>query len=65
MSIEWGVSRLAVLVGLTTFCIGFAVAPMVLAPFSEINGRYPVFLVSGTLYFICQIWSVNPPHIQF
>lgn len=55
MSIEWGVSRLAVLVGLTTFCIGFAVAPMVLAPFSEINGRYPVFLVSGTLYFICQI----------
>ena len=28
---------------------------MVLAPFSEINGRYPVFAASGVLYFVCQI----------
>ena len=28
---------------------------MVLAPFSEINGRYPVFVGAGILYLICQI----------
>lgn len=55
MSREWGVSHVAILVGITTFCIGFATAPMVLAPFSEINGRYPVFIAAGILYEICQI----------
>lgn len=55
MSQEWGVSHVAILVGITTFCIGFAAAPMVLAPFSEINGRYPVFVVAGILYEISQI----------
>lgn len=48
-------SRLAVVTGITTFCIGFALAPMVLAPFSEINGRYPVFAVSGVLFVLFQI----------
>jgi multidrug resistance protein len=55
MSAEWDVSEVAVLVGITTFCCGFAIAPMVLAPFSEINGRYPVFVGAGVLYWICQI----------
>ncbi|KAJ4366651.1 hypothetical protein N0V95_000152 [Ascochyta clinopodiicola] len=55
MSAEWGVSNVAVLVGITTFTSGFAVAPMVLAPFSEINGRRPVFLASGILFVICQL----------
>lgn len=55
MSAEWNVSEVAILVGITTFCAGFAIAPMVLAPFSEINGRYPVFVAAGILYFICQI----------
>lgn len=54
---EWQVSSVAILVGITTFCCGFAVAPMVLAPFSEINGRYPVFVASGILYFISAICS--------
>lgn len=36
-------------------CLGFAVAPMVLAPFSEINGRRPVFIASGILFVICQL----------
>ena len=30
-------------------------APMVLAPFSEINGRRPVFIASGILFVICQL----------
>lgn len=55
MAAEWHVSELAVVVGITTFCCGFAIAPMVLAPFSEINGRYPVFVGAGILYLICQI----------
>ncbi|CAM5999616.1 unnamed protein product [Sphagnum balticum] len=55
MAAEWNVSQVAVLVGVTTFCCGFAIAPMVLAPFSEINGRYPVFLGAGLLFEVCQI----------
>lgn len=55
MSALWGVSDVAALVGITTFTCGFAVAPMVLAPFSEINGRKPVFIVTGILFVICQL----------
>lgn len=55
MSEEWHVSTVAILVGITTFCTGFGVAPMVLAPFSEINGRYPVFVGSGILFLVCQV----------
>lgn len=43
-----------VLAGISTFCLGFALAPMVLAPLSEMNGRYPVFIVSGALYVVFQ-----------
>ncbi|ORY02466.1 major facilitator superfamily domain-containing protein [Clohesyomyces aquaticus] len=55
MTQEWGVSSVAALVGITTFTTGFAFAPMVLAPFSEINGRRPVFIASGILFVICQL----------
>ncbi|KAH6623214.1 major facilitator superfamily domain-containing protein [Chaetomium tenue] len=44
----------AVLTGITTFCMGFALAPMVLAPLSEMNGRYPVFVVAGVVYVVFQ-----------
>lgn len=55
MSAEWGVSEEATLVGITTFTTGFAIAPMVLAPFSEFNGRKPVFVASGILFVLCQL----------
>ncbi len=55
MSAEWDVSEEAALVGITTFTTGFAIAPMVLAPFSEFNGRKPVFVASGILFVICQL----------
>lgn len=55
MEAEFRTSRLAVETGITTFCTGFALAPMVLAPFSEINGRYPVFAISGVLFVVFQI----------
>jgi len=57
MTREWGVSSVAALVGITTFTTGFAFAPMVLAPLSEINGRRPVFLASGVLFAVCQLCS--------
>jgi multidrug resistance protein len=57
MTKEWGVSKVAFLVSITTFTTGFAIAPMVLAPFSEINGRRPVFLASGVLFVLCQLCS--------
>ena len=55
MERKWHVSPVAVLTGLTTFTSGFAIAPMVLAPFSEINGRKPVFVVTGALFVISQL----------
>lgn len=56
LSDYWKVSQVAVYVGITTFTTGFAIAPMVLAPFSEINGRYPVFVVTGLLFVLCQLF---------
>ncbi|KAH7627803.1 major facilitator superfamily domain-containing protein [Sordaria sp. MPI-SDFR-AT-0083] len=47
-------SSTAILGGISTFCLGFALAPMVLAPFSEMNGRYPVFVVAGVVFVIFQ-----------
>ncbi|KAH8588699.1 major facilitator superfamily domain-containing protein [Bisporella sp. PMI_857] len=61
MSQLWNVSEVAVFVGITTFCAGFAIAPMVLAPFSEINGRYPVFVGAGVVYFVCQLCCAVTP----
>jgi MFS family permease len=46
----WNVSTVAFDTGITVFTTGFAIAPMVLAPFSEINGRRPVFIASGILF---------------
>lgn len=55
MQAYWNVSHIAITVGVTVFTSGFAIAPMVLAPFSEINGRRPVFVVTGVLYVILQL----------
>ncbi|KAL7620166.1 hypothetical protein AAE478_009159 [Parahypoxylon ruwenzoriense] len=47
-------TREGALVGVTTFCIGFAVAPMALAPISEVYGRYPIFAVAGLVFVVFQ-----------
>jgi hypothetical protein len=46
----WGISTVVYNLSITVFCCGFALAPMVLAPFSEINGRRPIFIASGILF---------------
>lgn len=55
MSKYWNVGEVAITLGITTFTIGFATAPMILAPFSELNGRRPVFIATGVLFVICQL----------
>ncbi len=47
--------------GITVFCLGFALAPMLLAPFSEYNGRYPVFVVAGCVFVVFQVVSGAAP----
>lgn len=46
--------RIVVVVGITTFCIGFGIAPMALAPLSEAWGRYPILVVSGFVFLVFQ-----------
>ncbi|KAF2965123.1 hypothetical protein GQX73_g8453 [Xylaria multiplex] len=54
IAIELSTTREVALLGVTTFCLGFAYAPMILAPFSEINGRYPVFAIAGVVFTVFQ-----------
>ena len=50
MGADWHVSQTSLLIGTTTYCVGFAIAPMVLAPLSELKGRKPIFLFSGFVF---------------
>lgn len=52
---QFNVSDELFALGITTWCIGFACSPMFLAPLSELQGRRPVFLLSGLLFLIAQI----------
>ncbi|EYE99745.1 MFS transporter [Aspergillus ruber CBS 135680] len=55
LTAKWHVSKVAYNVGITLFTLGFGIAPMVLAPFSEINGRRPIFVASGLVFTVCLI----------
>lgn len=55
MGAEWNVSKVAAAVGVTTFTMGFAIAPMTMAPVSEVVGRKPVFMSMGVVYVVCTI----------
>ncbi|KMU78962.1 hypothetical protein CISG_07605 [Coccidioides immitis RMSCC 3703] len=55
LTVAWGISGVVYNIGITIFTFGFAIAPMVSAPFSEINGRRPMFIASGILFVVCQI----------
>lgn len=61
MKEEWHISEVVGLIGVTLFACGFGIAPMFLAPFSEINGRRPVFMVTGVLWVIFQVVSAVTP----
>ncbi|KFX91100.1 hypothetical protein V490_06072, partial [Pseudogymnoascus sp. VKM F-3557] len=55
--------EIAVLTGITSFCVGFAITPMVLAPLSEIQGRYPVFVGAGIVFGAMQIACALTPNL--
>ncbi|KAL8774329.1 MAG: hypothetical protein Q9209_001080 [Squamulea sp. 1 TL-2023] len=55
ISTQWGVSQTVTYLGITTFTIGFGIAPMILAPFSELNGRKPIFIITGVLFCVSQV----------
>ena len=57
LTAKWHVSKVAYNVGITLFTLGFGIAPMVLAPFSEINGRRPIFVASGLVFTGVFGWS--------
>ena len=43
-------------IGVTMYSIGFAIAPMLFAPLSEMRGRYPVFVANGLVFLAAQLW---------
>ncbi|QMW41533.1 hypothetical protein G4B11_004857 [Aspergillus flavus] len=57
LTAKWNVSRVVYNLGISLYTLGFAIAPMVLAPFSEINGRRPIFVSSGLVFTVCLIGS--------
>lgn len=58
---EWNLSEPVFELGVALFTWGFAIAPMFLAPFSEITGRRPVFVVTGMLFCVFQLTSALTP----
>jgi multidrug resistance protein len=58
---KWHLGEVAFNTGVTTWALGFAVSPMFLAPFSEINGRRPVFIGSAVLFLVGQIACATTP----
>ena len=49
---KWSVTPTVYNVGITIFVCGFAIAPMMLAPISEVYGRYWVFAGAGGVFFL-------------
>lgn len=58
---EWHISEPVAQIGIALFTAGFGIAPMFLAPFSEINGRRPVFVVTGSLFVVFQLTCALTP----
>lgn len=49
---RWSISDTEFNAGITVFVAGFGWAPMILAPVSEVHGRYWVFVGSGVVFFV-------------
>ncbi|KZP30509.1 MFS general substrate transporter [Athelia psychrophila] len=63
MEQEFGVSEEVGTLGLSTFILGFASGPMLVAPLSEFYGRRPVYLICWALFVIFQIPVAVAPNI--
>ena len=60
---RFGVSRTVGLLGITVFTFGFAIAPMALAPLSEVYGRSPIYFTTYGLFVIMFIPQALSPNI--
>ncbi|KAL4731265.1 hypothetical protein ACLX1H_000230 [Fusarium chlamydosporum] len=49
---KWNIDDTQFNAGITLFVTGFAITPMVLAPVSEVHGRYWVFVGSGIVFLL-------------
>jgi MFS family permease len=58
---RWHLSSVAFNTGVTVWAVGFAISPMFLAPFSEINGRRPVFIGSAIIFLAGLIACATTP----
>ncbi|KAM5344418.1 hypothetical protein ACJ41O_012954 [Fusarium nematophilum] len=52
LRMQWQISDTQFNAGITIFVAGFGFAPMILAPVSEVHGRYWVFVGSGVVFFL-------------
>ena len=50
LTAAWNIGPIVFNLGITSYTTGFAIAPMISAPFSEINGRRPIIIGSGILF---------------
>jgi MFS family permease len=56
-------SRMLALAGITLYTVMFGIAPMVLAPLSEIYGRRNVYIASAIVYTAFQLPQALAPNI--
>ncbi|TVY28870.1 Efflux pump [Lachnellula hyalina] len=52
---DLGMSEATAQITLSVFVLAFAFGPMILAPFAEVYGRRPVWILCGTFY---SVWSI-------
>lgn len=64
IAVDLHVSKIVSLLGGTTFTLGFGIAPMVLAPLSEVYGRSPLYLTTFALYTLLFIPQALSPNIS-
>lgn len=60
---ELGCSRILALAGISTYTIMFGIAPLILAPLSEIYGRRGVYIASTVVYTLFQLPQALAPNI--
>jgi multidrug resistance protein len=61
---EFGISKIAALLGVSTYLLGMAIGTIVSAPLSEVVGRRPVYLVSMALFLVLILPSALAQNIE-
>ncbi|ORY73704.1 major facilitator superfamily domain-containing protein [Protomyces lactucae-debilis] len=59
---EFDLSSTVSLLGISLFTMGYAIAPLILAPISELYGRKPVLLVTFAIFVVLQLPTALAPN---